>query len=402
MERETFLKKIQIDNLQIGMTLGDTLDSKGNLLFVSGTTVKDVQQIELLKTHGIKSVYVIDTDNSNKEISNSTPVQNDSSELEKAYYRELAKAKEVHRVTLETAREVLISARLGRLVKVDKIENTAEKIVESVLRNADALVSLAQIKGYDEYTYVHSVNVGILITALASSMGYDKAKLLFAGVGGILHDIGKMGVPERILNKKGKYTPAEFAIMKKHPQIGLEILKGYKNISDFSKTVVIQHHERYNGKGYPYFLSGDQISEMGFIAAVADVYDAMTTDRVYRAAWTPHRALSMIFQGCDQDYSRRIVELFTKHLGIYPVGSFVKLLTGEMGVVVRIEKGELLAPDVLILYSADGTKLKTPKEYKLWHKQNMDDGRQYKIVQSLNPKDFEININDYVNANPLE
>jgi hypothetical protein len=180
------------------------------------------------------------------------------------------------------------------------------------------------------------------------------------------------------------------------------MLKGYRDISDFSRIVVIQHHERYNGSGYPRQLTGSMISEIGLIAAVADVYDAVTTDKDYRAAWTPHKALAMIFQGCDMEYSRRIVEFFTKHLGIYPVGSFVKLSSGEKGIVIRVEKGEILAPDVLILYSADGKKLKEPKEYKLWNMQKMENGSQYRIVQSLNPKDYDICIDNYVKAKPFE
>lgn len=398
---ENRLQKISVDEIEIGMYLGDVFDSHGHLLFTEGTAVSNPSQIEMLKKHGIDSVYTLKTvynsDPENKIVIDETEIIS----RERAYYKELTRAKEVHRVTLQAAREALISARLGKLVLVKNIENAAEQIVDSVLRNADALVSLAQLKGYDEYTYVHSVNVAVLITALAHSMGYKKDKLVQAGLGGLLHDIGKMGIPESILNKKGKYTTGEFTIMKRHPEIGINILKGYKNISDFSKTVVIQHHERYNGSGYPMQLAGGQITEIGLIAAVSDVYDAMTTDRIYRAAWTPHRALSMIFQGCDVEYSRHIVELFTKHLGIYPVGSFVKLSTGEMGIVIRIEQGEILAPDVLILYSENGKKLQQPKEYKLL-KMQREIGKQYRIVQSLNPKDYDISVDTFVKANPLE
>lgn len=397
------LQKITLNQIEIGMHLGDVIDAQGHLLFAAGTSVRSSEQIEMLKKHGIKSVFFLKNFHSGVDPA-LIPKNNldDAANREKEYYKELARAKEVHRITLQTAREALISARLGKMVSVKKIEHTAQYIAESVVRNADALVSLSQIKGYDEYTYVHSVNVGILITSLAHSMGYQKDQLMHVSVGGLLHDIGKMGIPESILNKKGKYTPAEFNIMKRHPEIGYNLLKEYKSISKFSRNVVIQHHERYNGNGYPKGLAGDMITEIGVIAAVADVYDAMTTDRVYRAAWTPHRALSMIFQGCDVEYSRRIVELFTKHLGIYPVGSFVKLQSGEMGIVVRVEKGEILAPDVLILYSSDGKKLERPREYRLQKLQKSENGKQYRIVQSLNPKDYDLDVSTYVKADPIE
>lgn len=390
-----------VEKIKMGMYLGDVFDAQGHLLFASGTVIHSPEQIELLRKHNINSVIAIEIKD-NPHAYGQPAREIDVSNLEDAYYKELSRAKEIHRHTLQTARTTLINAKLGKLMPVKQIETTAEQIVESVSRNPDALVSLAQIKGYDEYVYVHSVNVAILITSLAYSMGYKEERLVQAGIGGILHDIGKMGIPENILNKKGKYNSGEYAIMKRHPDIGISMLKGYRNINDFSRTVVIQHHERYNGSGYPRQLTGSMISEIGLIAAVADVYDAVTTDKDYRAAWTPHRALAMIFQGCDMEYSRRIVEFFTKHLGIYPVGSFVKLSTGEKGIVIRVEKGEILAPDVLILYSADGKKLKEPKEYKLLNMQKLENGTQYRIVQSLNPKDFNICVENYVKAKPFE
>ncbi len=393
--------KIPVDKIKLGMYLGDVFDPQGYLLFASGTVVHSSEQIDMLRKHQVNSVIAFEIKGVSDDYRR-VDQQMDISGREDAYYKELSRAKEIHQNTLQAARETLISARLGKLIPIKSIEAVAEQIVESVSRNPDALVSLAQIKGYDEYTYVHSVNVGILMTSLTYSMGYNKERLVMAGIGGILHDIGKMGIPESILNKKGKYNCGEYAIMKRHPEIGINMLKGCKNISDLSRTVVIQHHERYNGSGYPRQLAGTMISEVGLIAAVADVYDAVTTDRVYRAAWTPHKALAMIFQGCEMEYSKRIVEFFTKHLGIYPVGSFVKLSSGEMGIVIRVEKGEILAPDVLILYSTDGKKLKEPKEYKLWSMQKTENGSQYRIVQSLNPKDFGICVENYVKAKPFE
>jgi hypothetical protein len=179
-------------------------------------------------------------------------------------------------------------------------------------------------------------------------------------------------------------------------------LKDYKGISDFSKTIVIEHHERYNGQGYPKGLRGDSIKEIALIAAVADVYDAMTTDRIYRAAWLPQKALALIFQGCDKEYSRRIVELFTKHLGIFPVGSFVKLYSGEMGVVVRTEKGELLAPDVLVLFSNDGQRLNKPLEYRLTKKQKEVGGEKFRIEMSLNPNNYGVRVEEFIKGDPLD
>jgi HD-GYP domain-containing protein (c-di-GMP phosphodiesterase class II) len=215
-------------------------------------------------------------------------------------------------------------------------------------------------------------------------------------VGGVLHDIGKMRVPESILNKPGKYAEWEFNIMKKHPEYGLEIANGKKGITEFSKSIIIQHHERYNGKGYPRGLVGMEIAEIGLIGAVADVYDALTSNRVYRAAWTPQKALAVIFQGCDEDYSREIVERFTKQMGIYPVGSFVRLFSSEMGVVVKVDRGNLLSPVVLVLFDAAGNRLDHPVEYDLSKKQKEENGHHYMVEMSLNPRAYRVDVASYI------
>lgn len=398
--------KISIDEVSVGMVLQDVYNSRGTLL-LSSVTIASEDQIESLKRQGVEYAFLAPVvDHAKKTASATAPSQSPKDTLtlqrEAAYYHELNRAKEVHQATLEAARNTLKAARFGKQVEIASIEHAAEEIVSSLLRNPDALVSLSQIKGYDEYTYVHSVNVGILITSLVYSMGYSEEQLLEAGIGGLLHDIGKMRVPEHILNKPGRYTTEEFSIMKRHPENGLNILKNANAISDFSKVVIIEHHERFNGKGYPKGIDNAEIHDIGFIAAVADVYDAMTTDRIYRPACTPQQTLAMIFQGCNIDYSRRIVELFTRHLGIYPVGSFIRLASGEMGVVIRVDKGAILTPNVLILFDQYGNRLKEPIEYRLSELQKTEHGDRYRIEVSLNPKKYRINIGDYIQSNPFQ
>jgi HD-GYP domain-containing protein (c-di-GMP phosphodiesterase class II) len=184
--------------------------------------------------------------------------------------------------------------------------------------------------------------------------------------------------------------------MKRHPEFGSDIIGAKKNIADLSRKVVIQHHERFNGSGYPFHLVGPVIHEIGLMSAVADVYDALTSDRVYKSAWTPQQALAHIFQGCDADYSRKIVELFTKHLGIYPVGSFVRLKSGEMGIVTKVERGNILAPKVLILFDGLGNRLDDPLDYDLLLKQAAPGGELYRVDVSLNPRAYGIEIKNYL------
>jgi putative nucleotidyltransferase with HDIG domain len=406
-QMNSVLKKIGIEDVRVGMYLEDVFNAQDVLLLSANVSVLSHEQIEHLKNQGVTSVFI----NTEKGADIREPaVEAGSLRAEKGeneaavpvreaeYFKELEKAKEVHRESIQTARVALEAIRKNQKFSVQKIERAAEGIVESILRNPDALVSLSQIKGYDEYTYVHSVNVGVLVTALANALGYSRERLVQVGTGGLLHDVGKMRVPERILNKPGKYTDEEFNVMKKHPLLGLEIANQKKGISDISKAIIIEHHERFNGQGYPHGLKGEQIREVGLISAVADVYDALTSDRIYRAAWPPQKALGLIFQGCDIEYSRYIVERFTKHLGIYPVGSFVQLVSGELGVVTQLNRDNLLTPKVLILFDELGQRMKEPVEYVLSARQQQDDGEKYKIVISMDPKAYQVDISQYITS----
>jgi HD-GYP domain-containing protein (c-di-GMP phosphodiesterase class II) len=207
-----------------------------------------------------------------------------------------------------------------------------------------------------------------------------------------------MRIPESIINKPGKLTDGEFATIKRHPEFSLEMLNAKSGVSDLTKKIAIQHHERFNGKGYPLGHPGSRLHEMAYVAAVADTFDAMTTDRAYKEAWTPQKALATIFQGCDAEFSRKTGELFTRHLGIFPVGSFVRLVNGEMGVVIRVGKGRLLTPKLLLLFNGKGERLPTPKEVDLYEKQNSPEKDNYKIEVSLSPKVYNINIAEFVGS----
>jgi putative nucleotidyltransferase with HDIG domain len=394
-------KRVSIDEVRIGMYLEDVCTDRGVLLISNHIAISTQSQIDGLKKRGVTAVTINikkgrDVDSAPLKEATVNISGDDESRREAAYYKELDNARAIHLESVSTATKLLKTIRATGEVQLKGVRKTAEDMAGSVLRNADALISLTQIKGFDEYTYTHSVNVGILMTSLAKEMGYEGETLVEIGMGGLLHDIGKMKVPESILNKPGKLTDGEFAVIKRHPEFGLEMVSGKSSFPDICRKVIGQHHERFNGKGYPLGLSGVRIHEVSLIAAVADVYDALTSDRVYKEAWTPQKALAVIFQGCDSEYSRKIVELFTRHMGIFPVGSFIRLINGEMGIVTKLDRGHLLAPQVLILFDSLGRPMSIPKDYDLLEKQKGADGETYKIEVSLNPKSYGITISNYL------
>ena len=398
-KKEPHLEEVDIDDVKVGMYIEDALEGDGRLLVSENRIRKKTDQNEDLKKKGIRKVRVDIQKGKDVGRITSAPevsVEVDINKREFEYYKELDKAVKVHKDGLDRATRVLKAIREGKPFSVTTIKNAAQDIVESIMRNPDALLSLSQLKDYDNYTYIHSVNVAILTVSVAYHLDYSEERLVEIGMGGLLHDIGKMRIPEDILNKPGKLTDSEFAIIKRHPELGIESILDQRGITDIPRKVVLQHHERYNGKGYPYGIKGERIHEVGLISAVADVYDALTSDRIYKAAWTPQKALATIFKQRDKDYSSKVVEIFTKMMGVYPVGSFVRLSSGEMGVVVRIEQGALLAPDVLILFDKYGKRVKEPYKVELYKELEGKDGVKGKIEMSLNPRAFNIDVGDYI------
>ncbi len=392
---EPYQKQVSILDGAPGMFVDALVTEKGFVRLSQPLVIEDREQLNGFAKKGVIGLLV----NIKKGVNPETLAKaaaDDQLVREQAYYKELENAREIHLEATQIANRMLKSIRGGGDFQYRVIRDLTERMAGSIVRNADALVSLTQIKGTGEYHPNHSVNVAILMASMANDMSYKGENLIEVTLGGYLHDIGMMRVPESIINKPGKLTDSEYAIIKRHPEFSLEMLNTKAGVPDLTKKIAIQHHERFNGKGYPLGHQGIRLHEMAFVAAVADTFDAMTTDRAYKEAWTPQKALATIFQGCDADFSRKTVELFTRHLGIFPVGSFVRLVSGEMGVVTRVGKGRLLTPKISIIFDATGNRLSTPNEIDLYEKQNSAEKDKYKIEVSLSPKVYNVNIAEFV------
>lgn len=269
----------------------------------------------------------------------------------------------------EQAREDVIEmfneARMGQALSTEKAERLVEEITRSVARNPSAMISVARLKTSDNYTYMHSVAVSALMVALAKKLGLSEAEVQQAGVAGLLHDMGKANTRPEVLNKPGALTDEEFAHMKQHPEEGYKILKG--QVSDeVVLDACLHHHERMDGKGYPHQLAGEQISLMARMAAVCDVYDAITSNRPYKAGWAPPVALQRMAEWCKTHLDRSIFEAFVKTIGIYPVGSLVRLESGLLALVFAPSAQSMSAPMVVAFFDANtGKHLDVPKIFDL-------------------------------------
>lgn len=225
-----------------------------------------------------------------------------------------------------------------------------EELLEHIMEIGDVNKCLCDVKTHDNYTFLHSINTGIMSVFFGMNLGFKKWVTRELGIAGMLHDVGKLRVPSYIINKDGKLTDEEFELIKKHPLYGSEILKKSMKIPSRAIEAVEQHHEKINGQGYPYGLQGNQISRFGKIVGICDVYDAVTSDRSYRRKFQPNQAYELILSGSGTQFDESMVRTFKNTFSVYALGSCVKLSNGVEGYVIRQNKGFPDRPVIRVLY----------------------------------------------------
>ncbi|MGE5561304.1 MAG: HD-GYP domain-containing protein [Chloroflexota bacterium] len=348
------MRKIRISELQPDMVIAKPVyGADGQLLLNVGVKIMPgyVRQLERL---GIPAVYIADERMSGVVVDD---VVSDRTRLNAtAAVRDVLDAVRV-RTQKELSRSVVFAD--------EEIRSAMNRIIDDLLRNPNVVISLTDIRTNDDYTFGHSVNVAILCVMMGMAMNYNEARLHDLGLGAIMHDIGKVRLPEAILKKQGPLTPAELEEMQKHPTYGFNILRSQPNLSILTAHVAYQHHERLNGEGYPRRLRAGEIHEFARIAAVADVYDALVTDRVTRRGFTPGEALQML-QGISQYYDQDAVKALAGCVALYPVGTLVELNTREQGLVTSTRKGASDRPTVRVVYDWSGQELKRPYDVDLY------------------------------------
>ncbi|MCZ8093601.1 MAG: HD-GYP domain-containing protein [Acidovorax sp.] len=252
-------------------------------------------------------------------------------------------------------------ARLGKAVDSVSAQNLVEEISDSVTRNPGALISLARLKTADDYTYMHSVAVCAMMVALAKQVGLSEEHTRSAGMAGLLHDLGKAAIPLAVLNKPGKLTDDEFEVIKSHPVEGYNMLKEGGSVEDSVLDACLHHHEKIDGSGYPDKLKGDEITLIARMTAICDVYDAITSDRPYKRGWDPSESLRRMAEWTKGHFDPRLFQAFVKSIGIYPVGSLVRLTSGRIGVVMEQGEKSLTSPRVKVFFSTK-SDLRIPPE----------------------------------------
>lgn len=267
---------------------------------------------------------------------------------------ELDRAAAIARKAVRSVAQLLAEARLGRAVDIARVIPVVEDIAASVDRNPSALISVSRMRSKDEYTYCHSVAVCALMVNLARQLGFPEPEAREAGLAGLLHDFGKVSVPENLLTKPGALSEIEFGLVRQHVERGHQLLKAH-NYPEAVADAALHHHERFDGSGYPHGLKGEEISRIARMTAVCDVYDAITARRPYREPAAPADSLASMFRWQGQ-FDPEILAAFIRSLGIYPVGSLVRLKSNRLALVIDQVEGDSMRPLVRAFYCIDSRR----------------------------------------------
>jgi putative nucleotidyltransferase with HDIG domain len=268
---------------------------------------------------------------------------------------------------------------------------TVEGLAEAVTQNRTALMALTAMRSYDNYTFTHMVNVSILAMAQARALGIDGRLLREFGMSALMHDIGKVRTPKEILNKPDKLTDDEFVIMRRHVVDGAEILRRTPEMPILAPVVAFEHHLRLDGSGYPFTVQRAALNLGSMLCAIADVYDAMRSQRIYQQAHPTDRIMAVLKRNEGAQLDQHLVRRFVQLLGIYPPGNLVRLSTGEIAVVLHVHAPDPHRPRVRVLFSADGARLELPFERNLWELQrDVSDVDLQTVAAPVDPADYNL------------
>ena len=408
------LKKISVKQLSVGMYLKEFCGSwMEHPFWRNSFVITDPKDIELIRASNIQEVWIdaaqgLDVPPDEPVISKAETEAQVNAELVAAVranrdvapisiHKEITRARKICAQAKQAVASMFQEARMGKAVDAGKAHKMIEEISDSMTRNPGALISLARLKTADDYTYMHSTAVCALMIALGRQLKLDEELNRKLGVAGLLHDLGKAMMPLEILNKPGKLTDEEFRIMKSHPEEGIKLLRESHGVDEIAFDVVLRHHEKAEGSGYPEGLKSDEISLYAKMGAVCDVYDAITSNRPYKAGWDPAESLRKMAEWSAGHFDPAVFQAFVKSLGIYPVGSLVRLSSGRLGVVVGQSPKSLLMPRIKVFFSTRGNARVMPELIDL-----SAPGCREKIASHENPAHWNFPDLDELWSTPME
>lgn len=349
--KELTMNLVGIDRLKPGMRLASTIrDHNGSVLLRAGVELNE-KYIDYLSKLQVMIVAVCDDGTSY-----SLPVVEDVIDVE------------TRKAAVNQVRSILIDAKeSGRLViKPQSLYGTVGELTKQLLGNKNLIFNLVDLRTQDDYTFAHSVNVCVLALMTGITLGYTQDELSELGVGALLHDLGKMKIPDEILNKPGPLTKEEFFIMQTHVTHGYKLIMEAGNLEEIFALMAIQHHENYDGSGYPFGLKDVQIREYSQVIAISDRFDAITANRVYRKSFPPIEAFAMCQAASDYYVKDKVAKAFIYNIAAYPANTVVELNNGMIGISAETPRGNSLYPMVKVYYNENKEPLLTPFDLPLY------------------------------------
>ncbi len=393
--------KVRLQDLEIGMYVS-RLDKPwlDTPYLIQGFLIKTREDIEQLQAH-CEYVYV-DVERSrepDKKVVSFNPQARTDDEIKEQLigfkpkkYKdktqmedELVGARDCHRALSHTVGDVMQDMANNKNLDAVLLKKAINPMLDSIIRNPDAFAWLTRMKHKDNYTYNHAVSASVWAVAFGRHLGFPREKLQSLALGAMLFDIGKMKLPEKLINNPKRFNQFEFDLVKKHVDYSLEILRQTKDIGEDVLDMVAYHHERHNGSGYPNGLVADQIPILAKIAGIVDCYDAIISERPFATPISPHDAVKKLYDWRNIDFQAELVEQFIQVVGIYPVGTVVELSDGQVGVIVAQHRVWRLRPQVMLLLDVDKKPLDHFGVVNLFNETEDKDGNPWDIVKCVEP-----------------
>lgn len=404
--------KITIDRLQPGLYIEIPLGWNKHPFLMNSFKLKNEKQIEIIKNLGIKYVYIdavkssaiplppkhnensnldqnsIDDSQSINEINKLWEEKQQSIDKSSAYRRRIQDCEREFQNSISRIKSIIEKIRISPKFSLDETQELSDILVDKLLKDENITIHLmSSCKNIDD-VYLHSLNVTLISIMIARVKGFDSDTIKQIAFAAILHDIGKVKIPTSIIRKKSALTEPEFNYLKLHVKYGCEIIGSFDGISDLTKTIIAQHHERNDGSGYPNSLKEEQINEFSKIVIVANEYDRLCRFHNSSEKRLPSNVLSYLFKNCQHLYSQDNLSILVKSIGVYPPGTIVLLSDDSIGIVIAVNSDNLLYPDVL-LYDPNIPRFQAP----IIHLYEND----LKIVEVLNVDKLPIEVRDYLN-----
>ncbi len=321
---------ISVNDCTSGMQIAENIFNEYGAVIIAENTILDNYILDRIKTLGLVKIKVFDYNDDMIVVS--------GTELFRAQYNE----------NLNIVKNILHDISMGKGINTEKVNQATDSIITRINENRDIVSSINQMREADEYTYTHSVNVSLLSMLIGKWLKYDYYQIKSLVSAGLLHDIGKAKISPDILDKPGPLDKEEFEEIKKHPVYGYKLAEALPGLSEDTLKGILMHHEREDGSGYPFGLKGDQIHDFAKILAVADIYDAMTSNRSYCAMECPFDVLERLEKSSFGTLDHRVVSVFLKNIASYYMGDFVKLSTGDIGEIVFINPFNISKPIIKV------------------------------------------------------